>query len=289
MIAVIDTGVHFNHPFLRDQMALNEKEIPGNNLDDDGNGYVDDVMGWDFQHGDPSPFDDVGHGSHVAGLAAGSRFGLAQKSKILSVKALGAFGGDVGSVAAAIRYAVDRGAQIVNLSLGTHSNPKQELLAAVDYAERKGVLLVTAAGNGDPMTRIGIDTDEYPLYPAGLPNRNILNVASQGAGDGLALYSNYGKKSVDVAATGGDSSAPLYSTFLDNPAGLAFQPMWGTSMAAPVAAGIAAQVWSANSKASALQVKMHMLRSGKRHPGLSGAILSGRGLDALTALQRKFN
>ncbi|MGE0763708.1 MAG: S8 family peptidase [Bdellovibrionales bacterium] len=285
VIAVIDTGVNFNHVALRDNILVNDKEIAGNDTDDDGNGFVDDTVGWDFNHTDDSPFDDVGHGSHVAGLAASPVMGLAKQAQILPVKALGAFGGDVGSVAAAIRYSVDRGAKIINLSLGSHAAPKKEMVEAINYAEAKGVLLITAAGNGHPMTGIGLDTDEFPTYPAAMPNQNILNVASRGHDDSLALYSNFGAKSVDVAAPGGDETEPMTSTFLENPAGQLFEKMSGTSMAAPVVAGIAAQIWSQNPKLSNLQVKERLMKTGPSAANLKGTVISQRWVDALSALQ----
>jgi subtilisin family serine protease len=283
IIAIIDSGVNFNHPHLRQNILVNAKETK-NGIDDDGNGFVDDVVGWDFAFGDASPFDDEGHGSHVAGLAAGSTFGLAKAARILPVKAMGAMGGDAGTIAAAIRYAVDRDARILNLSLGTYHGPHPEVLAAVEYAESKGVLLVTAAGNGDPNTGIGINTDEVPHYPSTLPAGNILNVGAKGAGDELAFYSNYGPQTVHVAAPGGDESQRLISTFFDNPAGLIFEKMSGTSMAAPLVAGLAAQVLALHPKYTPEQVRELIVKSGREAPSLRGFIQSERWVDALATL-----
>ena len=289
VIAVIDSGVNFNHVALRDNILLNENEIPNNNLDDDGNGFKDDEVGWDFNFNDSSPFDDVGHGSHVAGLAASAAMGMAKKAKILPIKALGAFGGDVGSVAAAIRYAVDRKANIINLSLGSHSAPKRELLEAIGYAEAKGVLILAAAGNGHPMTGIGLNTDQFPVYPAGLTNNNILNVAALGKNDNLTTYSNFGADSVDVAAPGGEREEMLLSAFLENPSGLQFVEMSGTSMATPIVAGMAAQVWALNPKFTALEVKARLMSSGPELAKLKNLVQSGRGVDALGALLPSHN
>lgn len=283
-IAILDSGVHFNHPALRRNILLNEKEIE-NGVDDDGNGHIDDIVGWDFSYGDASPFDDVGHGSHVAGLAASSQMGLAKDAKILAVKAMGAFGGDAGTIAAGIRYAVDRGAKIINLSVGSYNGPNEELIAAVDYAESRNVLLVAAAGNGHPMTGIGLSTDETPHYPSTLPNPNMLTVAAKGTGDQLASYSNFGSKTVHVAAPGGEVDDPLFSCFLDNPAGIEFEGMDGTSMAAPIIAGLAAQVWAQNPGYSAVQVKQTLMRAGRIAPELKGFVQSERWLDALAAVR----
>ncbi len=283
-IAVIDSGVHFNHPALRQNILVNEREIK-NGVDDDGNGYVDDIVGYDFNYSDSSPFDDVGHGSHVAGLAASSVMGMARKAKILSVKALGAFGSDAGTVAAAIRYAVDRDVRIINMSFGSYMGPNPELVAAMDYAESKGVLVVTAAGNGHPFTGIGLSTDEMPHFPSTLPNPNILNVGARGLNGELAVYSNFGANSVDVAAPGGEESDPLVSCFLDSPSGVEFEGMNGTSMAAPLVAGIAAQFWALHPTYSATQVKQAVMKSGPEAPGLKGFVNSGRWADALATLK----
>lgn len=284
VIAIVDSGVHFNHPALRRNILVNEKETK-NGIDDDGNGHVDDIVGWDFGYGDSSPYDDVGHGSHVAGLAASSEMGLAKNAKILPVKAMGAFGGDAGSIAAGIRYAVDRGARIINLSVGSYNGPNEELTAAVDYAESKNVLLVAAAGNGHPMTGIGMSTDETPHFPSTLPNSNMLTVAAKGTGDRLAPYSNFGPKTVHVAAPGGEEDDPIYSCYLENPSGLTVEGMDGTSMAAPIVAGVAAQIWALHPGYTAAQVKQVLMGSGIEAPQLKGYIQSERWLDALAALR----
>lgn len=287
-IAIVDSGVNLNHPDLNSRIAINSKEIPNNGIDDDQNGFVDDWSGWDFSFQDNSAFDDVGHGSHVAGLAAGARFGMAPQARLLAVKALSAFGGDTGSVAAAIRYAVDRGAQIINVSLGSQDEPKPEMLAAIEYAEAHNVLIITAAGNGHPVTGIGLNTDEFPLYPASLPSGNILNVAATGANGQLAVYSNYGEVSVDLLAPGGDENQPLLSAFLENPSGLLFEKMSGTSMAAPLVAGVAAQVWATNTSLKASEVKSRILNAGQMDPQLKGVVQSQRRLNPLAALTASF-
>lgn len=284
VIGVIDSGVNFNHPALRDNILVNEKEIPDNNIDDDGNGFIDDTVGWDFNFNDNSPFDDYGHGSHVAGLAASSIFGLAKDAKILPVKALGAFGGDAASVSAAIRYAVDRGVQIINLSLGTYEGPNPEVVDAVNYAEQKGVLLVVASGNGHPMTGVGVNTDEFAHFPSTFENKNILTVAAIDRKDHLTLYSNYGANSVDIATYGGDEEEKLTSSYLDNPAGTLMASMSGTSMATPLVAGLAAQIWALSPTATAEQVRAVILSRGQDVSSLLGVTSSGRKMDVLSAL-----
>ncbi|MCB0411470.1 MAG: S8 family serine peptidase, partial [Bdellovibrionales bacterium] len=135
-IAVVDSGVNYNHPVLAQNIMTNDKEIPDNGRDDDGNGLVDDYAGYDFYNGDSSPYDDVGHGSHVSGLAASRSFGVAKLAKILPVKAIGILGGDTASIAAGIKYAVDQGANIINMSFGNYGMDDPEIQDAMDYAEK---------------------------------------------------------------------------------------------------------------------------------------------------------
>ena len=287
-IAVIDSGVNYNHPSLAANIALNGKEIPGNGLDDDGNGYVDDVLGYDFVNSDEFPYDDDGHGSHVAGLAASKHFGLAKRAKILSVKALNGLGGDVGSIAAALRYSVDRGAKIVNMSLGgPQPLPHPAIVSAMDYADRKGVLVVVSAGNGDPQTGLGFSIDEIPFYPANLTNENVVTVASFDANNAMSTYSNFGKKNVDVVAPGGAMpNDPMFSCTTENPRNALFAGMSGTSMAAPVVSGIAAQVWSMQPGLSVAQLKEILMTSGEQVAELAPVVGSGRKINSLSALDK---
>lgn len=234
VIAIIDTGVNYLHPFLAHNIKTNSGEIPGNDDDDDENGYVDDYIGFDYFHKDSYPFDDDGHGSHVAGLAVGP-IGLARKAKILPLK-VGGFGSiDIDATVAAIYYAVDQGARVINLSMVfTQLNPQWE--KAIQYAKEAGVVIVAGAGNGTrrysikemtcsglPNTGSGdagngfrrhflpvlqvlpVNLDQFPIYPVSYEASNIISVAATGAGPFLASYSNYGKESVDIAAPGGDS------------------------------------------------------------------------------------
>lgn len=287
LIAVIDTGVNYNHPALAPAIQLNDKEIPDNGIDDDGNGFQDDVLGYDFVNGDAYPYDDASHGSHVAGLAAGRPFGVAPKAKILPIKALSEVGGDIGTIAAAIRYAVDRGARIINMSLGgSMPIPHPALVSAVDYAESKGVLLVASAGNGDAATGLGFSIDENPTYPASLKNSNMVAVASFDAENVLSTYSNFGKESVHVVAPGGLApDDPMISAAFENPKDALFIGMIGTSMASPVVSGIAADVWSKNPSLSVDEVKKILIESGTEFPELEPVTISGRHINALKAVE----
>lgn len=286
-IAVIDSGVNYNHPSLASTIATNSKEIPGNGKDDDGNGFIDDLIGYDFVNSDGLPFDDDGHGSHVAGLAAGHGFGMAPLAKILPIKAMTSVGGDIATVAAAVKYAVDQGAQVINLSLGGMGRrPHPAIVRAMDYAEQKGALVVAAAGNGDPMSGLGLNIDLHKAFPASLTNASLVVVASSDPQNGLASYSNYGQESVDIVAPGGlPPKNLLVSATTQNAHGTAFEALFGTSMAAPVVSGIAAQVWSLAPQLSAVQVKEILKSAGQEVARLKLLTTSGRQIDAVSALE----
>lgn len=287
VIAVIDTGVNYNHPFLADNIRTNEKEIRDNQIDDDQNGFVDDYLGFDFTNSDPFPYDDDGHGTHVAGLAASRQFGLAPEASLIAIKAMSSKGGDIGTVAAAIRYAVDRQARIINLSLGTSAaGPHPALVSAISYAAKKGVLVVVAAGNGDPNTGLGFNIDEIPVYPASLNLPNLITVGAFDEENILSVYSNFGAKSVTVLAPGGlGEKAPLLSTAFENPRHISLIGMAGTSMSAPIVTGIAAQVWGLAPALSFDQVRNILLSSGPSFPELKPISESGRHINAKNALE----
>lgn len=287
-VAIIDSGVNYNHPLLSGNIALNAGEELEDGQDSDGNGFVDDRLGYDFVNADGFPYDDDGHGTHVAGLAAAEQFGLAPKAKILAVKAMTSMGGDAGSIAAAIQYAADRGAKVINLSLGAPGQaPHPAIARAVNYAEQKGALLVVASGNGDPNSGLGIDIDDFPVFPAAMSNENILSVGSSTSTEVLAPYSNFGLKSVDVVAPGGHAPMdPMISTSFENAEGALFAAMSGTSMAAPVVAGIAAQIFSLAPDMTAAQVKKVFLESGTPVAELSAVTVSGRHVNAKLALEK---
>lgn len=288
IIAIIDSGVNYNHITLRNNLLINSAEIPDNKIDDDKNGFVDDVLGWDFQYKDNHPYDDFGHGSHVAGLAASEIHGMARQAKYLALKSLGAFGGDVGSSSAAIRYAVDRGARVLNLSFGSYNGPHPEAVSAVNYAESKGAIIVAAAGNGHPQTGIGMDTDVVPHYPSALPNDNVIAVASKASKGVLSTFSNFGAVSVDIAAPGGGGKGDeIVSSFIENPKGINFIGYSGTSMATPIVSGVVAQLLALNPKLSPAEVKAILMKSGQENSALKNIVASSRYLDPVAVLKTK--
>ncbi|MEW6417168.1 MAG: S8 family serine peptidase [Nitrospirota bacterium] len=213
IIAVIDTGVAYNHPDLAENIWINTEEQNGTpGSDDDGNGYIDDIYGWDFIDNDGYPEDYDSHGTHVSGTIAAkgnNEIGIAGVmwlAKIMPIRFLGVSGwGDTGKAAEAIVYAADNGARIINASWGSRGY-SQALYEAIEYAQSKNVLFVAAAGNE------GNNNDTNPFYPASYNLTNIISVAATDYNDKLASFSNYGANSVDLAAPGVDiySSIPLF-------------------------------------------------------------------------------
>ncbi|RUS47880.1 S8 family serine peptidase [Cohnella sp. AR92] len=210
VVAVLDTGIDIAHPDLTNNIWVNKREIPGNGLDDDRNGFVDDVHGWDFYNKDNSLFDawdgDI-HGTQVAGILAASAnngigiAGTAPKVKVLPLKVIGPDGtGYVSDIIQAIQYAEQAGAQVANLSWVT-SVPSVALKEAI---EASPLLFVAAAGNdlGNGTSNAVRDLDRIPVYPAAYDSDNILSVGAMSFYKQLMWYSNYGKETVDVAAPG---------------------------------------------------------------------------------------
>jgi len=291
-VAVLDSGVNYNSPALKNRMWTNTDEIPNDNLDNDQNGLIDDYVGYDFVNDDSHPMDDFGHGSHVAGLVAGEFMGTsADNVAIMALKVGGSSGLDLGSLISGILYAIEKKAQIINLSLST-TKPLPTLKAALQKAHEQGVLVVAASGNGDQFGE-GINNDLKPHYPASYEFSNILAVASVRTDDALAVYSNYGLKSVDVATVGGfgleGPTGLLSSVYVPNPSGILTQARMGTSMAAPVATGIAGLLMSAESNLTPEEVIEVLMSSSKKAPDLSSKIKSGARLDADAALKTVLN
>jgi subtilisin family serine protease len=276
-IAIVDTGVDLAHADLRGQLWSNPGEVAGNGVDDDGDGYVDDVHGWDFVSGDSDPQDEQGHGTHVAGVAGATTdnavgiAGMGWNVSLMSVRVLDGDGdGTVWRLAQGIRYAVDRGARVINLSLGGYgADPTTR--SAVAYAQDKGCLVVASAGNdGD---EAGFD-DKPPFYPAAYGG--VLGVAATDSGDRRASFSNYGAY-VDVAAPG----VQIYSAV---PSG-GYGYLSGTSMSAPLVSGLAALLWARDPTAAPSAVAEAMVGGAEDlgDPGWDPYYGWGR-IDALQAL-----
>ena len=227
IIAIIDTGIDLGHPDLSGKLWTNPGETAGNGLDDDHNGFIDDVRGWDFYHWDNNPSDDhnPGHGTHVAGIAAAASnngigiAGVAWNARLMPLKVLGANGsGSDWAVAEAITYAAKRGAKVINLSLAG-SNLGSYVEAAVNFATGQGALVVAAAGNNGSA---GL------MQPAAYAN--AVGVVATDENNNRTGYSNFGNEA-DFAAPGHN----IYSTLRGG-----YGHMSGTSMATPHVAGAAA-------------------------------------------------
>lgn len=291
ILAVLDSGVNYNHPTLKQKMWINNGEIPNDGIDNDGNGYTDDLVGYDFENDDSMPMDDAGHGTHVAGLAAGRYIGTGGVSnvKIMALKAGSSKGVDFGSLIKGTNYAVDNGAHIINMSLGgTRSSDIMKL--TLSKANDNNVLIIAAAGNGDHAGK-GVNNDFIPQYPASYAFSNIISVGAVKADGSLTRYSNYGRRQVDITAVGGHSDGfeqranLLTSAYLKNPSNLLTQPMAGTSMAAPVVAGISALALTENPSLTPEEVKTTLMETGEKSPFLRGQISSEAIIDAHAAVQ----
>ena len=311
VVAILDTGIDYDHPDLAANMWVNAAEASGTaGVDDDGNGFVDDIYGYAFgdtyrapladselgpdgyapgggrDHPDPRDDDDAdSHGTHVAGIVAAvgnnntGVSGVTWRGRLMAVKVLHGPEG-VGTsldIAAGIRYAVDNGAKVINLSLG-FSGYSQTLADAVQYADGKGVLVVSAAGNG--IDGIGIDLTGRDEMPATLRIPNNLTVAATTRYEELADYSNYGRYVVDLGAPG--------SAILSTMSPIASQGLYatatGTSMAAPQVSGLAALVWAAYPAIGHYAVKARILNAVTPLPKLDDGVISGGRADAFAAL-----
>ena len=270
LVAVIDSGTTMNHPDLQNMLWTNPGEIPGNGIDDDRDGIIDDVHGADFSDYDGNPTDSNGHGTHVSGTIAGQSgngigvAGVATQVKIMSVRFLDARGsGYLGDAVSAIDYATQHGAKIMNNSWGG-GGYSQALADAISRAQKAGALFVAAAGNE------GNNNDANPSYPASYTQDNVLAVAATDANDNLASFSNYGTANVDMGAPG----VSILSTWL----GGGYSSLSGTSMATPHVSGAAAWLWSVRPQASAEQIKAALVKGGQTVSALATKTLSGKRL-----------
>ncbi|WP_084285986.1 S8 family serine peptidase [Solirubrobacter soli] len=207
VVAVVDSGVAYDHPDLAPNMWVNAGEIPGNGLDDDLNGRVDDVRGWDFVEGDNDPWDTNDHGTHVAGTIAArgdnatGTTGVAWRASIMPLRALDTEGsGTNATITDAFTYAAVNGARVVNASLGG-GGFSQAMSDAI--STHPNTLFVVAAGNGGT-DGVGDDNDAAPTYPCSYTAANLICVAATDNRDALAGFSNFGAASVDLAAPGVD-------------------------------------------------------------------------------------
>ena len=282
VIGVIDSGVDINHPDLAANIWVNPGETPNNGIDDDGNGFIDDVNGWDFYDNDNTPNDGNGHGTHVAGTigAVGNNnsgiAGVNWEVSILPLRFLGNDGsGWTSDAVAAVNYATmlkrDFGINVAatNNSWGG-GGYSRTLDRAIEAANDQGIMFVAAAGNQ------GTNNDANPSYPTNYSSPNVISVAALNRNDNLASFSNYGATTVDVGAPG----VSIYSTLPEN----LYGSFSGTSMAAPHVAGVVGLLNAAKPGISVTEVNNAILNTVDPLQSLNGKTLTGGRVNAASAL-----
>jgi subtilisin family serine protease len=267
LVGVIDTGVDYNHPDLSANIWTNPGEIAGNGIDDDLNGYIDDIHGYDFINNDGDPMDDHGHGSHVSGTigAVGNNgigvAGVSWTIRIMGLKFLSASGsGSSADAVEAINYATMMGVRLTSNSWGG-GGFSQALLDAINAADAAGILFIAASGNS------GVNTDTSPHYPSSYASPNIIAVAATDHNDNLASFSNYGAITVDIAAPG----VNILSTFPGNQYG----SISGTSMATPHVSGALGLVFGRFPAIGHLNARSLILNFADPKPQLAGKCVTG--------------
>ncbi|MCH6256077.1 S8 family serine peptidase [Puniceicoccaceae bacterium K14] len=279
VVAVLDTGVRYTHEDLAANMWVNEGEIPGNGIDDDGNDYVDDVHGINATDGSGDPMDDMGHGTHVAGIlgAVGNNgvgvVGVAWNVQIMALKFLDEKGdGTDADAVECINYAIEQGVDIINNSWGG-GGYNAVIEKAIDDANEKGILFVAAAGNSNS------DTDKYPNYPSSYEFPNVVSVAATNRNDELADFSNFGESSVDIAAPGDE----IYSTYAGSDSD--YRTLNGSSMAAPFVSGVLAVMKSRFPDEAMAALVNRLYSSADPLPDLARRCRTGARLNFNNALQ----
>ncbi|MGE3974749.1 MAG: S8 family peptidase [Bdellovibrionales bacterium] len=279
VVAVIDSGIDIRHRDLVNNIWKNSRETL-NGVDDDQNGKVDDIYGWDFAHNDASPLADSkseNHGTHVSGIIgaqvnnAEGILGQSPNVLIMPLRFIKSIGtGSTSDAIRAIDYAIEKKADIINASWGG-SNYSKALFEAVERSRKAGILFVTAAGNN------GQNLETKSWYPALYPSDNILSVAASAKDDQLTSFSNYGRSKVDVAAPG----LNIFSTYNQS----SYGSMSGTSMASPLVAGLAAHVKSVNDRLDYKQIKKVILASVDRQTFLTNKVRAGGRVNAYKAIR----
>lgn len=279
IVAVIDSGVDYLHSDLAGNIWKNPDEVL-DGLDNDGNGLVDDIRGWNFAGNNSNVVADDRsyHGTHVAGTvgAVGNNgvgvSGHAQSVQILPIKFLSSSGS--GYTSDAIRgmdYAISKKARIISSSWGSR-NYSQAMIDALERVRIAGAIFVAAAGNN------GTSNDSTGFYPSGYPHSNIVAVASSGKTDVLSRFSNYGAKTVDLAAPG--------ESITSTKNGNAYQTISGTSMATPLVSGVLATMVALRPDLSNVDLIQALLDTVDKVPSMSGKLVSGGRINSARALQR---
>ncbi|VAW51304.1 Serine protease, subtilase family, partial [hydrothermal vent metagenome] len=281
IVGVIDSGLDYNHEDIVGNVWRNTGEIANNGIDDDRNGFIDDIRGWDFANNDNNPFDDNDHGTHVSGTVAAvgnngiGVTGVNWSAQIMPLKFLNAQGaGTTANAISALDYAVMMGARITNSSWG--GGPfSRALFDSIANAQAAGHLFVTSAGNA------GSNNDVTPTYPASYNLNNIIAVAATDDDDRLANFSSFGRVSVDLGAPG--------VAILSTTPGNTYSSFNGTSMASPHVAGAAALLLAADPTLSVAGLKAALLDNVDTIAALAGITVTGGRLNvgnAMNALVR---
>lgn len=275
-IAVIDTGVDYTHEDLKDNIMVNELELNGTEgVDDDGNGYIDDVYGYDFGNNDNDPMDGHGHGTHCAGVIGAAHNsigirGVMADVKILPIQFLTKSGqGTLEGAIKSIDYAIQRGVHIMSNSWGG-TGESQALAEAVERAEQAGILFIAAAGNSNS------NNDVKPTIPANISYSNVVSVGAMDGKGKRAKFSNYGKKTVHVFAPG----VNILSTVTNNK----YKKMSGTSMACPMVSGVAGLILANEPNLTPKEIKHRLMSHAKVGSELNTYSASGF-VDAFESLQ----
>ena len=279
IVAVIDTGVDFNHPDLVDNLWTNEAELHGQaGVDDDNNGVIDDIHGFNAITGNGNAMDDQGHGSHCSGTigAKGNDgkgiVGVNWNVRIMAVKFLDANGsGTLENALKAIDYATKMGAKVMSNSWGG-GGFSQTLFDSIKRSNEAGALFIAAAGNESN------NNDTNPSYPATYDVPNIISVAAIDNQGAKASFSSYGKRTVHIGAPG----VNIYSS-----TGGAYDSWSGTSMATPHVSGVAALVWANEPNLTAIELKQRLLQTARPIAGLKGKTKTGGLVNAFLALTNK--
>ena len=278
VVAVIDTGIRYTHRDLETQMWRNPGEIAGNSIDDDGDGYVDNVFGINAVSNTGDPFDDNGHGTHVAGTIGAAanddnpHVGVAWEVRLMGLKFLNGQGsGKTSDEIKCIDFAIAKGVDIINASYGG-SGFSQAQYDAISRARDAGILFVCAAGNES------LDNEVSPSYPNSHDLENIVSVAALDRSDNLASFSNFGATRVDLGAPG----VSIFSCWIGSDSD--YKTISGTSMASPHVAGVAALVKARFPGLPLADWKARLLDTTVSVPALSGKCVTGGRVNAFEAL-----
>jgi subtilisin family serine protease len=282
VVAVVDTGVDYNHPDLKDNMWTNDLEKMGQpGVDDDGNGIIDDIYGYNPISENGDPMDGQGHGTHCAGVigAVHNDIGVAgvmAEAKIMAIKIFDDRGRTTAeAIVKGIDYAVKAGVKIMSNSWGgpQHSQAIEDAIKAADDA---GILFVAAAGNGN-FLGFGQNNDKKPVYPANYELDNIVSIGAIKSSGRKAMMSNYGKTTVDLFAPG----VSVYSTYI----GGGYRSLTGTSMAAPHVSGVAGLIASLDPTMTALEIKERLLNGVSSSNKLMSKSIAGGTLNAFESVR----